>query len=292
MLRELDRIQFKVGIGVQVKKFVLIGVPLFRRSFNSVSCSSILAPLSNVVIIFRKRMCFQRFRMCVKILLVCCRKKKSVVSFADSDIFPPQLEMSKDDGTITRPFFRSRQKTVLNENDVPATIQEAEAQITSHVDKWVSCLSFLAVEWTPVDFFPLILYRLMKVVDGQSIAFRTSSRMSLNINLWEVHRISIYHRTWRIKRWERERERERERETLNMKDTLPHLMLLCLCIAGHCQRKEWRSRMLEMVLALSSSSCRQQSTPCRQIQRLRKRIGLYRCVPFIGFSQVACAFFL
>ena len=119
MLSELDRIQYKVGFAVQVNE---------SKTMSNVS----------------------RF--------ACNIAKKSRVPHTQC-LSTNQVQMSKDDGSVSKPFFRSRQKMILNEDNISLAVQQAQAEITKHLDSWVSCsMSLFSCELSQLFIHPNFSY--------------------------------------------------------------------------------------------------------------------------------------
>ena len=67
--------------------------------------------------------------------------------------------MSKDDGSVSKPFFRSRQKMILNEDNISLAVEQAQAEITKHLDSWVSCsMSLFSCELSQLFIHPNFSY--------------------------------------------------------------------------------------------------------------------------------------
>ena len=139
MITQLEHMQFKVSVSVQVKRKCVIDKPILAWTL----------------------------------------------------VFPfVQAELSRDDGELASPYFRSRQKIVLSEGDIESAIESCQTDIQSRLDSWVCFLScvcsftiplwfcfwffiFLDFEWIELKFKTysqgLRWFRGVQTLDGKQL---------------------------------------------------------------------------------------------------------------------------
>ena len=49
-----------------------------------------------------------------------------------------QAELVKDDGNVDRPYFRSKQRTIVNAHGIESAIEDASEDISKKLERWVS----------------------------------------------------------------------------------------------------------------------------------------------------------
>ena len=128
-------------------------------------------------------------------------------------LFPfVQAELSRDDGDLATPYFRSRQKIVLSEGDIESAIESCQTDITARLDSWVCFLScvcsftfplwfcfwffiFLDFEWIELEFKTcsqgLRWFRGVQTLDGKQLR-RFAAIHQVKKGLWNYFECILF----------------------------------------------------------------------------------------------------